>query len=87
VRPRLALRSPRDAGRHRVMATIPLDAATRAALTRPRVHRRHAGREYRRVTLAWFPLLRAAMDQRNPSVALCREIERIRSELPEDLQP
>lgn len=66
---------------------IPLDAATQAALARPRIRRHHAGREYRRVTLAWLPLLRAAIAQRNPSTDLCREIERILAELPEELQP
>jgi hypothetical protein len=66
---------------------IPLDAATQAALTRPRTRRHRPGREYTRVTRAWLPLLRAAIAQRNPSMELCREIERIRSELPEELQP
>ena len=66
---------------------IPLDAATQAAIKRPRTRRHHPGREYSRVARAWLPLLWAAMEQRNPSIGLCREIERIRSELPEALQP
>ena len=53
----------------------------------PAVKPANTSSEYVRVTLAWLPLLRAAMDQPNATPILAREIQRILEQLPEDLQP